>query len=66
MTDTNTTNELALSDKQLNTVVELESKRDSLMTAGIAGKLAEILTNTQSLQSNSLATAAADCGIYQR
>ena len=66
MTDTNTTNELALSDKQLNTVVELESKRDSLMTAGIAGKLAEILTNTQSLQSNSLATAAADCGINPR
>jgi hypothetical protein len=45
MTDTNTTNELVLNDKQLNMVVELESKRDSLMTAGNAGKLAEILSD---------------------
>ena len=35
MTDTNITNELALNDKQLNMVVELESKRDSPMTAGM-------------------------------
>jgi hypothetical protein len=45
MTDTNITNELALNDKQLNMVVELESKRDSPMTAGNAGKLAEILSD---------------------
>lgn len=45
MTDTNTTNELVLNDKQLNMVVELESKRDSLMIAGNAGKSAEILSD---------------------
>lgn len=45
MTDTNITNELALNDKQLNMVVEMESKRDFPMTAGNAGKLAEILSD---------------------
>jgi hypothetical protein len=45
MTDTNITNELALNDEQLNMVAELESKGDCLMTAGNAGKLAEILSD---------------------
>jgi len=46
MPDTNTTNELALNDKQLfNMAVELENKRASLMTTGDADKLAQILSD---------------------